>query len=642
MTVRTIPFLTILFLWQSSILSPISADQYSEKNPCREMVGKTAPNLTFKTNQDTIWSLHDQKGKKAIVIAFLSSECPVSCAYSKPLSDIHKRLQPHGLELIGVVTNPAIKTDAELKKFAREYDLAFPVARDRKFLASLGLKAKFTPEVFVLDSNLVIRYRGRIDDQYYARLKKNARVSAHDLDQALGEIMSGRPVSVSATFPIGCEIYTKELDYKKTGPVTYYKDVLPILQNRCQTCHRPGEVGPFSLMTFEQAYNWAEDMVTFTESGFMPPWKPVAGMKFHNERRMSQKEIDTLAAWVKAGTPKGNPKVAPKTAVFPEGWQMGKPDLVLTMPDEFQVGPTGHDIFRCFIMPTDLPEDVYVSAVEIRPGDPTVVHHALLFTDTTHTARKIEKFYRESNADKKPHHDGEPNLDKGPGYSVSMGIGIIPSGTLGGWAPGSMPRHLPNGYGYHLPKGADVILQVHYHRNGKLCRDKTRIGLYFSKSKEGRRLQNHAIVGGEGKGAFREFFRIPAGAKSHKLTGTLWATQDCELFTITPHMHLLGKSIKVTMTTPDNKTQTVIDIEDWDYNWQETYLFETPLKVKKGTRFDSVAIYDNSSSNPHNPNHPPRDVTLGEQTTDEMCFVFFGGASNRKGRKLPFSKSAPK
>jgi len=214
-----------------------------------------------------------------------------------------------------------------------------------------------------------------------------------------------------------------------------------------------------------------------------------------------------------------------------------------------------------------------------------------------------------------------------------MGVGFAPSGTLGGWAPGQVSRHLPADIGYFLPKGSDVVLQVHYHRNGRAEKDRTQIGLYFAPKPVSKRFQTIVVPG--------RFFFIPAGVEDFKVKGSVWVDQDCDIHSVMPHMHMLGKEIKVTLTPPDGEAQTLVAIKEWDYNWQETYFFKAPLKVKAGTRFDIEALYDNSAKNPRNPFNPPRIVKLGEQTTDEMCFGFIGATSDKPGR-IRSLREAPK
>jgi peroxiredoxin len=242
------------------------------------------------------------KGPKAVVVVFLSFECPVSNGYAGPLAELHRTYSKQGVAFVGA----GFGEEDELAKQAKEFRLPFPVLRDKGFAAADACKAITTPEVFALDHNLVLRYRGRIDNGYLARLKKAPVTTRHDLREALDDVLAGKPVRTPVTPAVGCPI-ARDRAVKKTGTVTYHRDVLPILQNQCQQCHRPGEVGPFSLTTYRQAVNWAPDIKDYTRSGKMPPWKPVDGPSFHNERKLTSKEIDTLAKWVDEGTPEGDP-----------------------------------------------------------------------------------------------------------------------------------------------------------------------------------------------------------------------------------------------------------------------------------------------------------------------------------------------
>jgi mono/diheme cytochrome c family protein len=518
------------------------------------------------------------------------------------------------------------------------------VFKDERLKAADALQAVYTPEVFVLDGSFILRYRGRIDDMYSERLKKHAKISEYNLRQTLAELVTGRPVSVPATQAVGCKIYRETKEVVKKTDLTYHRDVQPILQKHCQECHRPGEVGPFSLMNYKQALNWAQDIKVYTQRREMPPWKVSEGMTFHNERRLTDKEINTLAAWADGGTPKGDPIDAPKAREFTSGWQLGTPDLILTPEDDFLLGPSGRDVFRCFVMPTKLTEDKYVAAIEHRPGNPAIVHHLLLFADTTASARKLEKTAQDREKDNPEidDHTGQPSkFDKGPGYSRNMGVGFLPRHGLMGWAPGIQPRYLPDGVGFLLPKGSDLVMQVHYHRNGRAEKDRTQIGLYFTKKKVDHPYQAAAVAGGSGSGPLRFLFSIPPNEERFKLDGDLWASQDFTMLSVMPHMHLLGRDIKLTMTPPEGKEQLVFNVPRWDYNWQEMYFFKEPIEVKAGTKFHVEAHYDNSEKNPLNPFSPPRRVVVGEQTTNEMCFVFIGGYSQSRLPILPMSPLGP-
>ncbi len=382
-------------------------------------------------------TLDELKGAKATVVVFLSFECPVSTSYSPVLSDMKKHYADRGVNFVGVCASEA-ETPASVAKRATDFALAFPVYCDSQGLAVSAFKAEKTPEAFLLDHNLVLRYRGRVDDAFAARLKRNQHIKSHDLENALDEVIEGKAVSHPVAEAIGCLIGA-EKQIKKDGPVTYYRDVLPILQANCQECHRPGEIGPFSLMTFKEAVNWADDIKTYTETRQMPPWKITGGLPFHNERRLSDKELTTLARWAEDGTPEGKASDAPPARQFVTGWQLGEPDLIVTPTSEFVVGPSGPDLFRVFVMPTNLPEDKFVVGYEVKPANPRVVHHTLNFIDTTKAGRKLEEKAQASESKTKSEH----GWDRGPGYSSDMGVGFFPQGGLGGWAPGQLARQMP-------------------------------------------------------------------------------------------------------------------------------------------------------------------------------------------------------
>lgn len=591
-----------------------------------DKLNKKIDNVTLHDKAGKPRSLYDLKDKKAIVVVFLSFECPVSTSYSSILAELAKSYR--GKQVAFVAVNSSDDGDAaRLVEQAAEFKLPFLVFKDENFRAADAFKADTVPSVFVLDHNFVLRYRGRIDDGYYARLKKNGRITRNDLRQAIDEVLAGKPVAEPATKPIGCAI-VRERKTRKDGTVTFYRDVLPIVQKNCQECHRPGAVGPFALMTYKQAVNWAEDIRQYTQERQMPPWKPVEGPAYQGERKITDKEIETLAAWVDGGTPEGDPKDAPPQRQFVEGWQLGQPDLILTVPEDMTVGASGPDLFRCFVLPTNLTEDKFITAVEVRPGNSRIVHHTLNYFDTSGKGRELEKKAREEKESKQG--------DFGPGYSAAMGLGFVTLpgqvGGLGGWAPGNVPHHLPDGYGYFLPKGSDLIIQTHYHRDGRVEKDRTSIGLYFAKDGNTKRWKGMVLPG--------RFSFIPPNNEHFRVRGGMEVLQECKLYSVLPHMHMLGREIKVTLTPPKGKPTTLVAIKDWEYNWQETYFFKEPIVIKPGTRLEVEAFYDNSDKNPNNPFSPPQTVKFGEQTTDEMCYVFFGATSETPGR-INFRRDGP-
>src|SRR3954452_8576415 len=292
------------------------------------------------------------RGEKATVVVFFSFDCPNSTGYTPTLLDLHKDFAGKGDKLVGVCETEL--TADELKAKIAEYKLPFPVFPDPKQATADAFKAKITPEAFVLDHNSVLRYRGRIDNLFTDRLKRSAKVTDRDLRNALDDLLAGSPVRTPVTRAVGCPIGGRDAVVKAPTAVTFHKDVAPILQKNCQACHRPGEVGPFSLMTYKQAVTWAEDIKDYTANRKMPPWKPMeAAYAFHNERKLSDAEIKTLAAWVDGGTPEGNAKDAPPPVKWTDEWALGKPDLVLTPDEDFHLGASGNDNFRCYVLPTN-------------------------------------------------------------------------------------------------------------------------------------------------------------------------------------------------------------------------------------------------------------------------------------------------
>jgi Copper type II ascorbate-dependent monooxygenase, C-terminal domain len=387
---------------------------------------------------------------------------------------------------------------------------------------------------------------------------------------------------------------------------TYHKDVVPILQKHCQDCHRPGQVAPFSLLTYAQARKRGPDLVTVTDSHKMPPWpaSTTEGGPFRDVRRLSPSERTTLAAWAETGCSEGNVKEAPPSRSWSSDWPLGEPDLVLAMPEAYAVGPEGRDELRVFVIPTHTTEGKWIAAVDFRPGNPKVVHHLLCALDTMGRARKLDA------------------ADPKPGYGVFGGFGVLPSGGMGGWAPGKQPQRLPDGVGRYLSAGADVLLQIHYHCNGKAESDTTKVGLYFARRPVEKQVRGMAVTPPRPGLLSKPTLRIPAGDPNYEVKGNLTVGRDAHLTAVVPHMHWVGKDFLLRATRPDGSIVTLIRIDDWDFNWQATYDFVEPVALPKGTRIDMLAHYDNSAENPSNPNTPPAEVRWGEQTTDEMCIGF--------------------
>ena len=538
------------------------------------------------------------------VFVFYSSECPISNAYSPTLNQLVTEFPARSLRLVGLCVDPDL-TDRDVAAHARDFGFKFPVARDRNLALATKIGARITPEAFVIDDQGKIRYHGRIDDQFAARQKRNANPRTSDLRDAVAAVLAGRAVTAEFVEAVGCPIPDPPRDL---AAPTYHRDVLPILQKNCLECHRTGQVGPFPLETYEHARKRAEDIATVVQDRKMPPWKPDphVGPRFKNDRSLPGPAINTILAWADAGAPEGNPAEAPPPVTFRDDWTLGTPDLVLEMPEAFPVPASGEDIYRCFVVPTHLPEDVAISAIEYRPGNHRIVHHILTYVDRSGQARKRDA------------------ADPGPGYTCFSGPGIEIHGDLGGWAPGNEPSRLPDGVGRTLPSQADVVVQVHYHPNGKPETDRSRIGLHFSKKPIRQALHWSAAANFQ--------FQLPPGKTEIEVRGEWPVPVDVEALAVTPHMHLLGRDIHMSVKFPDGRVEDLIKIADWDFNWQNTYYFEKPVALPKGTVLKVVSHFDNSAGNPRNPNHPPKPVRFGEATTDEMCIGFI--AITKKGQDL--------
>jgi mono/diheme cytochrome c family protein len=382
--------------------------------------------------------------------------------------------------------------------------------------------------------------------------------------------------------------------------VTFTRDVAPILQANCQGCHRPGEIAPFSLLTYDDAQSWAPLIKEYTQKRLMPPWKPVDGYgEFQDARRLTPEQIRTLADWVDAGAPVGDPADLPPPRQFTNGWVLGPPDQVLDAGEAYEVPADGPDVYRNFPLPYQPEEDQWVTAVEVRPDQRSVVHHAVIFIDPERKSLALDR------------------ANPGPGYTSSGGgVGFFPADGLGGWVPGNTPRFAPPGLGIKIPAGARLVLQIHYHPDGEPHQDRTRIGLHFAKAPIRQPVYTLPL--------YNLGFAIPPGAERYKVTASLPVPTDMTAWGVIPHMHLLGREMQVRAVLPDGAVRPLVWITDWDFHWQETYYFKEPVKLPQGSRLELVAYYDNSAKNPDNPNHPPQTVRWGEQTTDEMCLAVLG------------------
>ncbi len=380
--------------------------------------------------------------------------------------------------------------------------------------------------------------------------------------------------------------------------VTFAEHVAPILFQNCARCHRPGEAAPFSLLNFQDAKKRGKQIAEVTAKRFMPPWHADHGyVEFSNERRLTDEQIALLGAWHRQGMQAGDSAKLPAPPKFTEGWQLGKPDLIVKMPEPFEVSAEGRDIYWNFVLPLNLPEDKWVRAIEFRPGARSVVHHSLYFLDTSGEARKFDA------KDPKPGYEGKNRSNR-------------QFESLGGWALGGEPLTLPPELAWRFPTNSDLVLQTHFHPNGKVEYETSSVGIYFASQPPTRKFATLQLPPLFGRLSGLD---IPAGATNYTVKDSFTTPIDLEAISVTPHAHYLGKTFLLTATLPDGKQQTLLKISDWDFNWQEDCAYKNRIRLPKGTRLDSVVTYDNSTANPRHPSPVPKRVKWGPMTTDEMA-----------------------
>ena len=349
-------------------------------------------------------------------------------------------------------------------------------------------------------------------------------------------------------------------------------------------------------MTYRDAAKRADFIREVTESGQMPPWKAHSGAGvFLDAPRLTVLEKEVLARWAETGCAEGDPADLPAMPKLPDGWALGPPDLVLTMPEAWDLPLDGFDAYRGFALPMPLDHDVTITGLEFHPGNRRIVHHSRIHLDDTGDARHREQ------------------ADPTPGFAGWRGRKImeLPYPGLGGWTPGITPRHAPEGCGRVVPRGSDIVLQIHYHPTGKPERDQSSVGLYFARQAVTRKMAGLSIC--------TDRIDIPAGAKRYTLIQATRLKADVRLSTVVPHAHYLCREFRLAATLPDGTIRPLLWITDWDFDWQDQYRYAKPVRLPKGTVLTFVAYFDNSEDNPRNPNKPPRRVRYGIESRDEMC-----------------------
>ncbi len=539
-------------------------------------VGKTVANFSLPDFHGKMYSLDDYQDKP-VVLAFLGTECPLAKLYAPRLRDLAAEFAASGVVFFGIDANLQDSL-TEIGAFARTSGITFPMLKDNNNEIADRLGAVRTPEVFLLDRQRVVRYWGRIDDQYglktgggYAKPK----LTENNLAVAIHEVLAGRQVSQPVVKADGCFIgrVTKTAPH---GDVTYSKQISRIIQNRCLECHRPGEVAPFAMTSYDEVVGWAETIREVVELGRMPPWfaDPRFG-HFSNDARLSDAEKQQVRAWVENGCPRGDDSDLPPRRDFAEGWTMGEPDQIVYMSDKPHTVPAEGAVgFQRFTVDPGWTTDRWIQATEIRPGNRAVVHHA--------------------------------RVDILP-ENVSD---AFPREGIGAYVPGNLPNIWQPGTAVYVPANSKFLFEMHYTSNGSPQDDRSMIGIRFADPKSVKKIVRCTIVN-------ERAIRIPAGDPDYVVKTKVVFSKDIQLLILWPHMHLRGKSFRFDAEYPDGTTEVLLDVPNYDFNWQYRYLLKEPKLMPRGTTMHCTAHYDNSAENLANPD-PTRVVTVGNQTWDEM------------------------
>ena len=576
--------------------------------------GKTPLNLAEASPRPTLKTIYSstcdltqftKENSRGIVLVFFGTECPVARQYAPRLNELAGEFRARGFQFLGIYADSGTSV-LEMATHAHDEDIAFPVLLDVQHRLADLLEATVTPEVVVLDRTLEKKYQGAIDDQYQRHGRRPA-ATAHYLRDALAAIAAGKQVEQSYVSPSGCPIERRE-PQRQARDVNFHKDVAPLVQKHCQECHRQGGVGPFELLTYDDVSGNAEKIREVVSDRRMPPWHGYLDPKFGalaNSKRLPEEDLATLLAWIDGGTVEGNPADAPPPRRWPapDEWSIGKPDFVYQMPQPFRVPATGSLDYQFFRVRMNLPEDRWFRGVEIKPGNPEVVHHVAL-----HVAPALG-----------------PQRNEGLAMMAQLyGINGEVAHLINDFVPGDTynAKIYPADQAVLIPKHSDLIFELHYTPSGRAATDQSKVAFQWADSPPEHPVHTTVFrkpIGG---------FRIPPHHPHFRIQDTYHFAQDVEIDGIRPHFHLRGKSFRLELITRNPDTdeiedrQTILSVPIFDQAWQRTYELEKPLFVPAGAELLATGHFDNSSLNPNNPD-PSAEVVWGQQTTDEMFSTRF-------------------
>ncbi|MFN9639535.1 MAG: redoxin domain-containing protein [Pirellula sp.] len=534
------------------------------------------------------WSVASVDGKthqwriesKAQVFCFLGCECPVARFYATRLASLYRDYNRQGIDFVGVMSNRHDSKE-DVVRFATELSIPFPLILDSDQEIARSLHASRTAEIVVLDPQSSIVYRGRVDDQMSPGVKR-AAAKSEELRDLLSGITSGKTLSLPNTTPVGCLI-TFDRTPESVSDVSYCKDVAPIFYKHCYECHRAGDIGPFDIADFDEVKGWAEMIGEVVTIRRMPPWHASAGhVPLRNQRSMQPAELETIQRWVAAGSPYGNKSDLPELPSLRQGWLLSRePDLVVAMRNKpYNIPADGTVDYQYFVVDPKLTEDKWVNAAQVIPGNAGVVHHAIVFI--------------------RP-----PDGEKFQGIS-----------WLTAFVPGQRPSVFPAGLARRVPAGSKFVFQMHYTPNGIEQSDLTKIGMTFVNP--GTLTHEVSTIIG-----IDQSFEIAPNEANHVVSREVrLPSRDSILLAVSPHMHLRGKSFQLRSKGQDLEKRILLNVPQYDFNWQHTYEFESPLPTSQLDALEFEVVFDNSAKNPFNPN-PNEYVMWGDQTWEEMAVAFF-------------------
>ncbi len=551
-------------------------------------VGKKIDNFTARDFRGKEVSLKDFADKKIVVVAFVGTECPQAKLYASRLVELAGELEARGVAFLAIDANQQDSV-TDLAHYAQQHHLDFPLLKDAGNVIADQMGAVRTPEVFLLDEDRVVRYWGRIDDQYGFQeggvAFQREQPERRDLAMAIEEVLADKPVTLAVLPSQGCHIGRVRQPVADSD-VTYSKHIAKILNTNCVFCHREQQIAPFPLTNFEEAVGWAEMIREVINEQRMPPWHadPKYG-HFSNDARLSDEELGLINKWVDNGAPQGDPKDLPEPPQFAEGWQIPEPDEVLYMADEaYDVPATGTVEYQRFIVDPGWTEDKWIKAMECKPGNTSVVHHIIIYIVPS-------------------------------GVTPTGQAGRLRSNWLGAFAPGLRPQVLDDEVARYVQKGSKLLFEMHYTPNGSPQKDRSFVGFKFADPKLVKRE-----VAVQNAGNFT--FKIPAGDPNYEVEADYVFRQKAILLSVSPHMHVRGKDFRYDLIFPDGRQETVLWVPRYDFGWQTTYMLDEPKVLPRGTKLHCVAHFDNSADNYGNPD-PTKEVTWGEQTWEEMMFGWF-------------------